>query len=245
VKNTLGFLAGLVLALVILVRRRDFAPRSATTHWMLTALVVFVAASAGRIQIGERYVLPVYPYLILLMAAAVPSLVSTRAGRLAAAAVLALHAGSSLWAAPGGYLSYFNALAGGREGGHRVLADSNLDWGQDLPRLARWMRERGVPRLQLGYHGSDDPRRFGIECEDLPGLNLYPHQPPRVPFTGTVAVSPNLLLGLFAGSGPDDYAALRRRPPDDRAGVFFIYRLPEARTGSGSGPDPSSSPGRP
>ena len=247
VKNTLGFLAGLVLALVVLVRRRAFAPSSAATHWAIAAVLLFAAASLGRIQIGERYILPVYPYLILLMAAAAPSLMSRRGGRLAAGAVLAMHAVPSLLAAPGGYLSYFNVLAGGREGGHRVLVDSNLDWGQDLPRLAGWMRRRGVGRLQLGYHGSDDPRRFGIDCQDLPGLNLYQARPPRRPFTGTVAVSPNLLLGLFAVSGGDFYAELRKRPPDDRAGVFFIYRLPAPvpRTASGSPRDPSSSPARP
>ena len=33
------------------------------------------------------------------------------------------------------YLSFFNLIAGGRENGHRVLNDSNLDWGQDLKRL--------------------------------------------------------------------------------------------------------------
>ena len=240
-KNTLGFLAALVVSLTVLVRRRAFAASSATTHWASTALLVFIASSLGHIQIGERYLLPMYPYLILLMAAAAPWLLSSRGGRLAAGVLMAMHVVPSVLAAPGGYLSYFNVLAGGREGGHRVLLDSNLDWGQDLPRLAAWMRTHGVKSLQLGYHGSDDPRRFGITCEDLPGLNLYPGRPPRAPLTGTVAVSPNLLLGLFAGPATDAYAGLRNRPPDDRAGVFFIYRLPEAgvpRTAPGSPPDP-------
>src|SRR6185503_8493410 len=37
-------------------------------------------------------------------------------------------------------------------------------------------------------------------------------------------VSPNLLWSLVPRLDPV-YAALRERPPDDRAGVFFVYRL--------------------
>ena len=41
------------------------------------------------------------------------------------------------------YLAYFNQLAGGPSGGYRVLVDSNLDWGQDLPGLVRYVIDRG------------------------------------------------------------------------------------------------------
>jgi hypothetical protein len=138
--------------------------------------------------------------------------------------VLVLHTLPSVWAAPGGYLSYFNALAGGRLGGHRVLLDSNLDWGQDLPRLAEWMRLHGVASVGLAYHGSDNPDRFGIRHEDLPGSHLYPEGPLRERADSVLAISPNLLLGLVSRVG-SRYAGLRDRPPDDRAGVFFIFRM--------------------
>ena len=106
-------------------------------------------------------------------------------GRLLAGALVVLHAGPGLLAAPGGHLSYFNLLAGGREGGHRVLLDSNLDWGQDLPRLADWMRSRGVRTLQLGYHGSDDPRRLGIDAEVTLNCGAGPVTVQTAPFVET------------------------------------------------------------
>ena len=52
--------------------------------------------------------------------------------------------------------------------------DSNLDWGQDLKRLAAWMRENGVPRLKLSYFGSAVPAYYGIDAEALPGYTA-PH----------------------------------------------------------------------
>ena len=63
------------------------------------------------------------------------------------------------------HLAYFNEIAGGPANGWRLLVDSNLDWGQDLKRLARWMRTNDVPRLKLSYFGSADPAYYGIEAQ--------------------------------------------------------------------------------
>jgi hypothetical protein len=238
VKNTPGFLLALAAALVLV--RRSQALRAPVGLWLGLAAAVFLAASLTRIQIGERYLLPAYPFLILFAACAATVLVETRRGQLALLVLGLLHAVPTLLAAPGGEIPYFNALAGGRLGGHRVLLDSNLDWGQDLPRLAGWMRREGVSSVQLAYQGADDPARFGIAHEDLPGDHLYPARPPGVPFRGVVVVSPNLLFGLPPRLG-DPYVALRGRPPDARAGVFFVYRLGDRSVASlTSGPAPSA-----
>ena len=223
VKNTPGFLVATLLALASLRRRESWRPRSLSCHAIAAAVAVFAAVSCGRIQIGERYILAAYPYLILVAAPALARLSRGR-GRAAAALAIAAHVGPALVQLPRGYVPYFNTLAGGTEGGHTVLADSNLDWGQDLPRLAAWMRAHGVTEIQLAYHGADDPDRFGIRHTDLPGLHLYAPRPPERPYQGTFVLSPNLLLGLYQPPGENPYAALLARPPDARAGVFFVYR---------------------
>jgi hypothetical protein len=227
VKNTPGFLAALLV--LAAYGRRGLAGARVAAHWLLPALLLLLAASLSRVQVGERYVLPLYPYAILLFAACVPALLRERGGRPALAALLALHVAPSLLAARGGYVAYFNALVGGGANAHLVLADSNLDWGQDLPRLARWMETRGVERVQLAYWGTDDPSRYGIARHDLPGHTLYATTPPAEPFTGTVVVSPTLLSGLYPPPGMAGvYPRLLRRLPDDRAGVFLVYRFPPA-----------------
>ena len=45
------------------------------------------------------------------------------------------------------YLAFFNLLAGGPSGGYRYLVDSNLDWGHDLPGMARYVQEQGIDRV--------------------------------------------------------------------------------------------------
>jgi hypothetical protein len=226
VKNTPGFLLLLVASAVLAVRRRDRPV--AWRHWLVPATTTFLAASLAHVQLGERYILPVYAYAILVLATALAPHMAHARGRVLLGAALLAHAIPVLAAAPCGYLAYFNAIAGGPDGGHRWLADSNLDWGQDLPRLARWMREQGIGHVQLGYFGADDPHRYGIDTDDLP---VWPHthremHPPAEPFRGTVVVSPNLALGYLWPPGRSPYERLRGRTPDARAGVFLVYRLP-------------------
>jgi hypothetical protein len=222
VKATLGLLLGLTLAAVAVLRRTGDA--SLRAHWWLPALAIFAALSAGGIQIGERYLLPVHAFGILLIASLAPRLLGSSGGRALLALVLAGHVAPALRAAPGGYLPYFNALAGGPDGGHRVLLDSNLDWGQDLPRLAAWMDREEIEQVALGYVGADDPDRLAIARRDLPGRNLYATAGADTSLTGTVVVSPALVYGLVPRYAAY-YAPLRDRAPDARAGVFFVYRM--------------------
>lgn len=222
VKSTPGFLlACAVTALVALRRRQD--GKSVAAHWVVPAAVIVLVASALRFQIGERYVLSAYPFLILLVASAAPHLARTRVGRVALTAIAVLHAVPTVLTAPAGYIPYFNALAGGEAGGHRFFLDSNLDWGQDLPRLKRWMQSHGVEKIQLAYFGRDDPGRYQIRHKDLPGANICDEGPPQHPFRGVVVVSPNALFS--ARPAEEHYAQLARRLPDARVGVFFVYRL--------------------
>lgn len=224
VKSTPGFLLGL-LALAV-VRLRGWAEAvPVRLHWLLPAAIVFASLSLGSIQIGERYLLPAHAFLILLVASATPWLLDRLAGRLVLAAILCAHVAPALVAARGGYLPYFNLLAGGRSGAHRVLLDSNLDWGQDLPRLAAWMRRERVDRIALAYDGADDPDRLGIARDDLPGRNHYAAGAADRPLAGTLVVSPSLVHGLVPRQAAR-YAPLRDRKPDARAGVFLVYRLP-------------------
>ena len=224
VKNTPGFLLACLGAAAAAIWR-PARGRPVLIHWVVPAVVIFLAASALHFQIGERYVLTVYPFLILLISSAVPRIARTKGGLAAILIAGLLHAAPTIRAAPHGYIPYFNALAGGEAGGHRFFLDSSLDWGQDLPRLASWMNGHGVDKIQLAYFGRDDPGRFHIRHRDLPGGHFGQEGPPQNPFRGVVVISPGI---LFSPEPADEhYAQLARRPPDDRAGVFFVYRLGE------------------
>ncbi len=121
-----------------------------------------------------RYVLPVFPFVFIWLAkVAQPWVLKDVRIAVVVAASLVGSIGSSLWIYPHS-LSYFNELVGGPARGYEHLHDSNLDWGQDLLYLKRWLEAHPEARpLHLAYYGVVDPAQAGIE------YTLPPPWPPR------------------------------------------------------------------
>jgi hypothetical protein len=182
-------LAGLVAIVTARARVRDPV--------LLAGLVVFVlvygaSALLGHLNIGERHLLPTYPLLFCLGGAAA-TWATHRAGRV-------LVCGALLWLVVANariyphYLAYFNELAGGPQNGARFLADSNIDWGQDLYRLAGYATRHPAEHIKLAYFGTADPRRYGFACEALPSYGPWGAVGELT--AGTYVVSVNQWLGL-------------------------------------------------
>jgi hypothetical protein len=189
----------LILLLLAVAALRRGLWRSFNGWYVALPIALYVGVSIlGNLNIGHRHLAPLYPLLFLLCGGLSLVWKGSRAARVAAVAVLAGYAISFAAATPG-YLSYFNFTAGGSKGGWRYLLDSNIDWGQDLPRLKAWMDESGIPKIHLAYFGTADPSAYGIRYEKIHmAHDYYPQRPPRMPRSGDhVAVSVNLLQGLY------------------------------------------------
>jgi hypothetical protein len=118
------------------------------------------------------------------------------------------------------YLPYFNQIAGDHP--ERILVDSDLDWGQDLRRLADTLRARKVPHVSLSYHGKVDLSKQG-----LPPFTVLPDY---TPVTGWVAASEyRLLLGQYGGRY-DPFAWLLKHTPVTRVGhsIRLYYIEPDS-----------------
>jgi hypothetical protein len=148
VKTPIAFLVLTGAAIVWL--KREWKGSAA---WLLPA--AYAAAIVGvalfsRINIGVRHILPVYTGLSILAAAALLRLAATAAGRKWVTPAVAILLGwltlSSLLSHPD-YLPYFNEFAGGHP--EKILADSDLDWGQDMKRLEKRLHAAGARVLTL------------------------------------------------------------------------------------------------
>jgi hypothetical protein len=117
-------------------------------RWLLPvagSLALLAVGLGSRINIGVRHLLPIYGFFALLAAAfAWEGLRSGAWWRHGITACIAWMALSGGWQHPD-YLAYFNELAGDRP--ERFLADSDLDWGQDIDRLGRRLRELKAPSV--------------------------------------------------------------------------------------------------
>lgn len=146
-----AFFAGCAAALVW--RRRNLlAPILMLAFWM-------AALMATHINIGIRHALPLYLPMVVIAAAGVVEL-WRRTARARPVLVLAaawLVANSAM--AHPDYLAWFNELAG--EHPEQIAVDSNLDWGQDVLRLAREARHIDAP-LHVLYNGTAMLQLHGV-----------------------------------------------------------------------------------
>ena len=216
------FVAGVVLSVV---RWRRFLDDAV---YALLPLVTFLgAAIMARLNIGERHILPIHTFALLLAGFAITELrAEPRKPFRVLLGALGLLAVIEFAIVCPHYLAFFNQFTGGPRNGHRYLVDSNLDWGQDLKGLKRWMNERDVRHINLSYFGTADPAYYKIDCAHLPGAPFFDEKlvgGARLP--GFVAVSATNLRGVYLpDSARDIYKPLLEREPAAVIGYsIYVY----------------------
>jgi 4-amino-4-deoxy-L-arabinose transferase-like glycosyltransferase len=151
-------------ALILTWRRKLPLPRDFRVI-MSFPLLFFAMALATRITIGDRLILPIYPFVLLFVAGLWEYGRRTRFGsRLLVAAVLLLAIDVSRYAPD--YLSYFN-LPVPPQDTWRILADSSVDWGQGLLALRAYQQRHPGETIYLAYYGNVDPSVYGIRSVPL------------------------------------------------------------------------------
>jgi len=195
------------------------------------AIVFLFFAIPSKYDIGERHILPLYPFALLIAGSmwehvnALPARIgfdvhtwwgvrTINYNIVALFVVLALNAADALRVAPD-YLTYFNVLVKPANS-WRYLTDSNLDWGQGLIALRDYEWKHPEEQLHLAYFGSINPALYGVRATPL-----APHE--RA--TGKVVVGTSCLSGQVLPD-PDSYRWLLSYPPRqmmDRS--MFVYEL--------------------
>ena len=227
------------LAFLLLLGLRAWSrrgrPRRLDTIALLVPAALFLLAGMTLVKLnaGIRYMFPLLPLLAIWLGATLrlpmrraPDAGTLRVASLAAALVVVLAVESAV-AAPY-WLSSFNLLVGGPGRGDGIVNDSNVDWGQGLIALRDEMRARGITRVLLTYHGSEDPGVYGIDYVPVRRRLRAARHP--------VARGEQLLLSRAAAADGDDVRHLRHQDdrlqralepaPDARpANCMYLYRL--------------------
>ena len=196
---------------------------------------IFIATVFVTLRVGTRHVLVVLPLLSVLAGCGAAWLwqvpgVKPLWGRLALCLLLTWQITASV-RAQNDFLAYFNELAPA-DPSEALVKGCDLDCGQDVFRLSRELRARGVTRVGIGVCTSAD-----LALIDLPTLDILPS---RKPVAGWVAVSLRALkTGAFRiyqngrGSPNEDYPpdALswleKYRPVAHVGKTILLYHIPE------------------
>jgi hypothetical protein len=229
-------------ALLLALRRRTVSIEVATMMLFLAipSMACFASVSLSRgFNHHHRYILMIYPLLFALAAFLVSPAARDACGFRGADArvrgfaaalptvLLILTAVSSLRVYPH-FTSYFNVASGGPERGWHLLGFSNVDWGQDLTRVADWIED----------HPDRRPIAFELDYSGVNGemFGLPRREPPALPKTAAIEevrrsveqtewwiISVKRLYDL---PGEDGLQYLQKLEPVDRiAYAYHVYRI--------------------
>ena len=199
-KSPLPWLMLVAWGAIVLMRNRGGAV------FFATGAAILLTAMTTSLNIGARHILPVVAPLSICAGFAVVHIwrsVRDAFGRAALAGLLA-------WLVIGvavehpDYLAWYNELAQPEPSWY--AADSNIDWGQDVLRLAKTVEELHIDHLHGAFMNSTRLGMHGINASSLPT---------REPVKGWVAASENWLR---FGEANGDYVWLERYAPRRRVG---------------------------
>lgn len=232
-KTPLPTLIAIVLAALLI--RQHPAPQRADELFLVLPVVVFGLATALLAdEMGVRYLLPVYPLLFVFASRLALAVLVSRRARIAALVLGIWYVGGTLRIFPD-HLAYFNELAGGPANGHRVLDDSNIDWGTDIKRLAAWLEREGIDEVRLRYaaHPFSNAAYYGIRAEPIEDRDWLTTPRPGVYVFGTHMLIRGQLHARQLGAKSD---WLDRYEPIGRIGYsLWVYEF-------GPGGKPSARP---
>jgi hypothetical protein len=176
-KTTIPFLlasvGGLVWAVYQVLRRKRYV----IVYILLPGLIYLALTMTSHLNIGVRHLLPMFPFAAITGAGFISAGVEfglKRDRRLGAAlAAIALVPGLviAVSAFPN-YLTYFSPLAGGAARGWQTLSDSNVETGQEVKPLARYLKDRGENRVTGIMVGGEFLKFYGIQADDFPGWDV-------------------------------------------------------------------------
>lgn len=210
--------------------------------------VYWIMSIASPLNIGVRHIMPTLPFIYFLTArglilwihryayndpqnwrewfySAYEQFIKLIPKYIFVAAMLGWMAFEMIFAFPY-YLPYYNVLGGGAENGYKFIVDSNYDWGQDLKRLADFVQDNNIEKIQFDYFGGGNPKYYL-------GEKFAPWQSSRGKPTGWFAISATFQQGAFGKpvqgfikKSEDGYEWLRQYKPVARAGKsIFIYYI--------------------
>ncbi len=196
-------------------------------------IVIYWAVSIkGNLNIGIRHLLPVFPLTIILVSRFISFWLKKpylKTKYLLLGLIIFWQFTSIVRIYPH-FLAYFNQLTGGPTNGYQYVTDSNLDWGQDLRRLASFVEKNKIESIYLNYFGGGSPEYYlGSKYHRWDSRQ----DPNQLPANSYLAVSVNELQGGRAipvkgfDGGNGYYQWLNQYKPIAVIGYsIFVYYIP-------------------
>ena len=172
-KTTIPFLltsiCGTVWAVFHVLKRKRYV----LLYAVLPGLLYLALTMTSHLNIGVRHLLPMFPFVAITGAGFISAVAEfgwkrSRGLGIALAVVALMPCLASAISTFPNELTYFSPFAGGTARGWQMLSDSNVETGQEVKTLARYLKERGENRVTGIMVGGEFLRFYGVELNDFP-----------------------------------------------------------------------------
>jgi hypothetical protein len=179
---------------------------------IIPTLVFFMAFSLTGAQLGIRYILMIFPLLFVLSSrVAIGWEASKTRYRIWVTSLLAYLLISNLSYFPH-YISYFNELLVDRKMGYTILADSNLDWGQNENYLKSYLQKNPDTMYTSKSLGN----------LELPADRVFA---PEHSQTGLVLIGANDLAGIVGDPNRFKWIRKNLKPVEHVAYSHLVFKI--------------------
>ena len=223
--------------LILLGAMLILRPQGLANGALAAGLCLLAATPLFRVQLGVRFVLAI-GVLMTIGAAVALARWHDGGGKMrryaatALAGVLVAVSFANAWTVWPNGMCYVNPLFGGTRDGFRVLSESNCDWGQGLPELARWQAEHADAPLSLWYFGQD-PAAEKSPFRSLPLEEAKTVEEARAMVAGTYLAASTTFLFTMAPTKPASQW-LRTLQPCDQTSTYLLYDFRNLEPGPAS-----------
>ena len=208
----------LFLAIISLIRYRKYINFWQNEAFLsLPALFFFIAFSLTTAQLGIRYILMIFPFFYVLSSRVVLSWTTLKKKYCIFITSLITYLLISNLSYFPHYLSYFNELLVDRKLAYTILADSNLDWGQNKNYLIDYLKNKP----DVMYTSQIKKSIKEINKVELPNRIFDP----EIPNSGTVVISANELVGIVAKAKRYQWIRENLRPVDHIAYSYLVFKI--------------------
>lgn len=178
---------------------------------LLPPIIYLLLTINSKADLGIRHILPIFPFILTYIAKSA-NLIDFKKFKIPAIVItisLLWYLISAIFNFPN-YMAYFNEFAGGPKNGHKILTDSNLDWGQDIYRIKNYIDQNQVQVSYLVYPWDGD------DALNFYGLNYPELKPENTTAKGKVIISATYYE-------TDVYQWLKQYPMEEiTPGVFLV-----------------------
>jgi len=164
-------------ALIVYFSKKKWAGRFLQNEWLLLLPVAFYATYFNFFyngQIGIRHYLVIFPLLYVFTGSLFREWERFTRAQIVVLGILGLYLAASTLSHYPNYIAYFNEIVWDQKMAYKYVADSNIEWGQDINTLDEYLATHNVYKLPEIPYQIRKKNVFYVSVNKLVGVTSNP-----------------------------------------------------------------------